>query len=110
MLIDVRRGLGLVTAKLARKGLFVRVFVLDVAVEVGLIGAGHVAVGALVMVDVRAHVVAEVAVEREHLLAVSAAMRHLRYRDLTLAVVVEFGSVDKQASAPDLARNLNKYK
>ena len=110
MLVDVRRGLGLVIAKLAGKGLPIRVFVLDVAVEVGLIGAGHLAVGALVMVDVRAHVVAEVAVEREHLLAVSAAMRHLRYRDLTLAVVVEFGSVDKQASAPDLARNLNKYK
>ena len=54
--------------------------------------------------------VAEVAEEREHLLAMSAAMRHLRDRGLTLAVVVEFGSVDKQASAPDLARNLNKYK
>ena len=52
VLVDVRRGLGLVIAKLAGKGLPIRVFVLDVAVEVGLIGAGHLAVGALVMVDV----------------------------------------------------------
>ena len=82
----------------------------DVAVEVGLIGAGHVAVGALVMVDVRAHVVAEVAVEREHLLAVSAAMRHLRDRGLTLAVVVELGSVGEQTSAPEWTTSLNASK
>ena len=52
MLVDVRRGLSLVIAKLAGKGLLIRVFVLDVAVEVGLVGAGHLTVGALVMVDV----------------------------------------------------------
>ena len=52
VLVDVRRGLGLVIAKLAGKGLPIRVFVLDVAVEVGLVGAGHLTVGALVMVDV----------------------------------------------------------
>ena len=100
MLVDVGRGLGSVTAQLAGEGLAVRVPVLDVAVEVGLVCAGHLALGALVVVDVRAHVVAEVAEEREHLLAVRAAVRHLRDRGLALAVVVELGSVGEQATAP----------
>ena len=100
VLVDVGRGLGPVTAELAGEGLAVRVPVLDMAVEVGLVGAGHLALGALVVVDVRAHVVAEVAEEREHLLTVGAPVRHLRDRRLPLAVVVELGSVGEQASAP----------
>ena len=100
VLVDVGRGLGSVTAQLAGEGLAVRVPVLDVAVEVGLVCAGHLALGALVVVDVRAHVVAEVAEEREHLLAVGAAVRHLRDGRLPLAVVVELGSVGEQATAP----------
>ena len=100
VLVDVGRGLGPVTAELAGEGLAVRVPVLDVAVEVGLVGAGHLALGALVVVDVRAHVVAEVAEEREHLLTVRAAVRHLRDRRLPLAVVVELGSVGEQTPAP----------
>ena len=51
--------------------------------------------------------VAEVAEEREHLLAMSAAMRHLRDRGLTLAVVVELGSVNEETPAPELANNYN---
>ena len=93
MLVDVCRGPGLVIAKLAGIGLTVRVSVLDVAVEIGPIRARHFTVGALVVVDVRAHVVAEVAEEREHLLAMGASMRHLRDGSLTLAVVVQLGSV-----------------
>ena len=101
MLAEIRRSLGPVTAELAGEGLPVRVLVPDVALEVGVVGAGHLALGALVVVDVRAHVVAEVAEEREHLLAVGAPVRHLRDRRLPLAVVVELGSVGEQATAPE---------
>ena len=101
MLAEIRRSLGPVTAELAGEGLPVRVLVPDVALEVGVVGAGHLAVRALVVVDVGAHVVAQVAVQREGLAAVSAAVRHLGRRRLPLAVVVELGSVGEQATAPE---------
>ena len=90
MLVDVCRGPGLVIAKLAGIGLTVRVSVLDVAVEIGPIRARHFTVGALVVVDVRPHVVPQQSLQGKLLPTIIALVGVLIGDLLPLTVVQEF--------------------
>ena len=95
--LDVRHGLAAVVAELAAVRLLRGVPVLDVAGEGGGGGAGHVAQRALVVVHVAPHVVPQVPLNGELLVAGGADVGVARL--LLEAVGHELDSVGEQSTA-----------
>ena len=95
--LDVRHGLAAVVAELAAVRLLRGVPVLDVAGEGGGGGAGHVAQRALVVVHVAPHVVPQVPLNGELLVAGGADVGVALL--LLEAVVHELDSVGEQSTA-----------